>query len=229
MTNAAKGKRAVHSELIAEQVEKEIVAGALPAGAKLDEAAIAARFGVSRTPVREAFMTLVSRALAERVPYKGVVVCDLSYERIEGMFEAMGEIEGLCGRLAAGRMTASERVELQDLHKAMTALARSDRFEAYQRANSELHDMIYRGTHNNDLIEIAGGMRVKLAPFRRSQLLSRERAEQSNAEHQEIVEALIERDGITAERRLRLHLLSSARTYLAALTARSGAREPQGS
>ncbi|MBN9670159.1 GntR family transcriptional regulator [Roseibium aggregatum] len=221
MTTETKNKRAIHSELIAEQIEKEIVDGILCAGAKLDEAAIAARFGVSRTPVREAFMILVSRALAERVPYKGVIVCNLSFERIEGMFEAMSEIDGLCGRLAAGRMTAGEQAVLQDLHLSMAALAKAGHFEAYQSANWELHDLIHQGTHNSDLIEIARGMGVKLAPFRRAQLLNRERVEQSHEEHEEIVQALIERNSVTAERLLRMHLLSSARSYLTAFAARS--------
>ena len=216
----AQGQRAVHSDLIAECLETEIVDGTLPAGAKLDETAIAERFGVSRTPVREAFLILVSRSLAERVPYRGVVVLNLSPERIEEMFEAMGEIEGLCGRLAAGRMSPSERAALAQLHGAMRGFAAEGRFEEFERANGELHEMIHLGTHNSDLIDIAHGMRVKLAPFRRSQLLNRERAEQSNAEHEAIVEAIVERDAITAERRLRLHLIRSAQTYLTALTTR---------
>ncbi|WP_273506196.1 GntR family transcriptional regulator [Fulvimarina manganoxydans] len=223
----AQGQRAVHSDLIAECLETEIVDGTLSAGAKLDETAIAERFGVSRTPVREAFLILVSRSLAERVPYRGVVVCDLSPERIEEMFEAMGEIEGLCGRLAAGRMSPSERAALSKLHGSMCELAAAGRFEDYERANGELHEMIHLGTHNSDLIDIAHGMRVKLAPFRRSQLLNRERAEQSNAEHEAIVEAIVERDAITAERRLRLHLIRSAQTYIAALNARIGDAKTQ--
>ncbi|TYC51563.1 GntR family transcriptional regulator [Rhodobacterales bacterium] len=221
-------RRVVHSELIAGQIEKEIVDGTIRAGTKLDEAAIAARFGVSRTPVREALLQLVSRSLAERVPYKGVIVCDLAAERIEGMFEAMGEIDGMCGRLAAGRMTACERAVLNDLHLSMGEHVKAGHLEAYQSANWEFHDLIHRGTHNSDLIEIARAMGIKLAPFRRSQLLSRDRAEKSWAEHGDIVEALLERDAVTAERLLRLHLLSSAHTFLKALSERSGEGAAQG-
>ena len=225
VTKDAKPKaRVVHSELIAQGLEKEIVDGDLAAGSKLDEAAIARRFGVSRTPVREAFLLLVARSLAERVPYRGVVVCDLSVERIEEMFEAMSEIEGLCGRLAAGHMSPRERIALQDRHRLMERLAAEGRFEAFERENSELHDQIYRGTHNGDLVEIAHAMRVKLAPFRRSQLLGPERVARSNAEHGEIVQALIGRDAQGAERLLRLHLLSSAQAFIAGFLARAATR-----
>ncbi|MEF2071512.1 GntR family transcriptional regulator [Consotaella aegiceratis] len=220
-----KGQRAVRSETIAESLEEDIVGGALPAGAKLDETAIAARFGVSRTPVREALLMLVSRSLAERLPYRGVVVCDLGPDRIDQMFEAMGEIEGLCGRLAAGRMTTIERSRLQERHRTMAPLAATLDFAAYEQANTELHDLIYTGTHNGDLIEIANAMRLKLAPFRRSQLQNHERLAQSNAEHGEIVEAILERDAIRAERALRRHLLGSANAFLSAYAARSAAGE----
>ncbi|MCW4114106.1 GntR family transcriptional regulator [Aurantimonas sp. MSK8Z-1] len=210
-----KRQRAVRSEAIADQLESDIVEGLLPAGAKLDETAIAARFGVSRTPVREAFLTLTSRALAERVPYRGVIVCDLSMERVDAMFEAMGEIEALCGRLAAGRMTTAERAHLQELLARMDTLTDAGDFAGYERANTELHDAIYNGTHNSDLIDIAAAMRLKLAPFRRSQLQNRARMEQSRREHREIIDAILERDGSSAERHLRRHLLGSAKAFLA--------------
>ena len=215
------GPRPVRSQVIADGLEEEIISGALPAGCKLDETAIAQRFGVSRTPVREAFLTLASRSLVERMPYRGVVVCDLSLERIDQMFEAMGEIEGLCGRLAAGRMTTLERAALQDQQRAMEALVNENDFAAYDEANTGLHDLIYAGTHNDDVVEIAKAMRVKLAPFRRSQLQSRERMAELTLEHAAIVDAILEHDGVSAERHLRRHLLRSARTFIAAHSART--------
>ncbi|MEX6505125.1 GntR family transcriptional regulator [Jiella sp. M17.18] len=224
MTTAgiSRPSRAVRSEAIAGALEEEIVSGALPAGCKLDETAVAERFGVSRTPVREAFLTLASRSLVERMPYRGVVVCDLSVERIDQMFEAMGEIEGLCGRLAAGRMTTAERARLQDQHRSMEMLAGEGAFAAYDEANTVFHDLVYAGTHNGDLVEIAKAMRLKLAPFRRSQLQSHERTAESTREHAAIVEAILEHDGVGAERHLRRHLLSSAKTFIAAYSVRGG-------
>ncbi|MCB8838324.1 GntR family transcriptional regulator [Aurantimonas sp. VKM B-3413] len=221
MSSTMAGPRPVRSKVIADGLEEEIISGALPAGCKLDETAVAQRFGVSRTPVREAFLTLASRSLVERMPYRGVVVCDLSLERIDQMFEAMGEIEGMCGRLAAGRMTTVERARLWDQQSAMEAMVGQDDFAAYDEANSLLHDMIYAGTHNDDVVEIAKAMRVKLAPFRRSQLQSRERVAESTLEHAAIVDAILEHDGVSAERHLRRHLLNSAKTFIAAHSARA--------
>lgn len=205
----------VRSAAIVETLEREIASGAIAAGAKLDETRLAARFGVSRTPVREALQTLVTRSLAERIPYRGIVAADFSAERIDQLFEAMSEIEGLCGRLAAGKMTAADRSELQQRHAALNALMSQGNYAAYAESNDAFHDVIHRGAHNAEIAAMAQSLRLKLAPFRGAQLQSAERVAASAAEHQAIVDAILTRDGPAAERLLRAHLLSSGAAFLA--------------
>lgn len=207
--------REVASVSIEATLEAEIVAGQIAAGTKLDEQSLTERFGVSRTPVREALHMLVSRSLAERVPYRGVIVVDITRDRIEQMFEAMGEVEALCGRFAAERMTIGERAELEDLHRRMGDLVKAGDAAAYEAANGEFHDRIFKGTHNVDLTELAYTLRLKLAPFRRFQLRSQLRMEQSHQEHEAIVLALLDHDPQAAEKALRRHLVSAAREALA--------------
>ncbi|SFJ11389.1 GntR family transcriptional regulator [Celeribacter neptunius] len=202
--------RELHSTSIAAQLESEIVAGKIKAGEKLDEQSLTKRFGVSRTPIREALHELVARSLAERVPYRGVLVVDITKERIEEMFEAMGEIEALCGRFAAERMTVGERVELEALHLRMSELSELGDATGYEAVNSEFHQLIFRASHNADLIDLANNLRLKLAPFRKSQLQSHKRMKRSNVEHEAIVTALIDRDSKKAEKALRRHLVSAA-------------------
>ncbi len=214
MTNHNRPPRQVLGQTIAAELEAEIMLAQLDAGSRLDEVALAKRFGVSRTPVREALQIVVSRALAVRVPYKGVIVSDISPERIDQLFEAMGEIEALCGRFAAQRMTMEERAGLLNQHEEMAQMARSGKADAYEAANTRFHQMIYTGSHNGDLAEMAEAMWVKLLPFRRSQLADASRIARSNAEHAQIVEAIIERDAQTAEKALRRHLVSAAQAML---------------
>lgn len=206
--------RQLQSTLIAAQLEAEIVAGDIAAGSKLDEQSLVQRFGVSRTPIREALHELVARSLAERAPYRGVVVANITRDRIEQMFEAMGEIEALCGRLAAERMTIGERGDLEELHLSMAKMARAGDFSAYEVANSEFHQRIFEATHNQDMIELANALRLKLAPFRKSQLKHQERMTRSNEEHEAIVSALLDRDPKRTENALRRHLVSAAREVL---------------
>src|SRR3546814_9027297 len=78
-------------------------------GTRLDESELATRYGMSRTPVREAFKALAGMGLVEQRPHRGVVVALPSRKRMEEMFEVMAEIEATCARLAAVRMTGPER------------------------------------------------------------------------------------------------------------------------
>ncbi|WP_199085361.1 GntR family transcriptional regulator [Bosea sp. ASV33] len=202
------------SDFIAEQLEEAVINGRVPAGSRLDEASIAQQFGVSRTPVREALHILCGRGLAEREPYKGVVVTQISAERIGEMFEAMAELEATCGRLSSHRMTMSERAELESLHSQMNVLAEAGDNDGYDDLNTRFHNLLFQGCHNSDLIAAAQTLRLKLAPFRKFQLKDKGRIKQSCREHQQIVDAILDQDAKTAESALRRHLVSAAQEVL---------------
>jgi DNA-binding GntR family transcriptional regulator len=202
------------SDVIAEQLEEAVINGQIPGGSRLDEASIALQFGVSRTPVREALHVLCGRGLAEREPYKGVVVAQISAERIDEMFEAMAEFEATCGRLASHRMTMSERAELESVHRQMNALAEAGDNDGYDDLNTRFHDILFQGSHNSDLLAAARTLRSKLAPFRKFQLKDKGRIKRSCREHQQIVDAILDQDAKTAESALRRHLVSAAQEVL---------------
>lgn len=201
-------------DLIAEQLEEAVINGEIPAGSRLDETSIAAQFGVSRTPVREALHILCGRGFAEREPYKGVIVTQISAQRIDEMFEAMAELEATCGRLASHRMTMSERAELENMHHEMNAFADQGDHAAYNEHNTHFHSLIFQGCHNSDLIAAAQNLRLKLAPFRKYQLKDAERIKRSCGEHQLIVDAILNQDPKATETALRRHLLSAAQAVL---------------
>lgn len=198
-------------DVIASQLEEQVINGSIPAGAKLDETAIATRFSVSRTPVREALHILCGRGLADRVAYKGVVVTRISPVRIDEMFEAMAELEAVCGRLACHRMTMSERAELEALHHEMEGLAEADDGSAYEALNTRFHTLIFAGCHNTDIIASAEALRLKLAPFRKYQLSEAGRRKRSSLEHRQIVDAILDQNPAATESALRRHLISAAR------------------
>lgn len=198
------------SDRIASQLEDQVINGQLPAGAKLDETAIASQFSVSRTPVREALHILCSRGLADRIAYKGVVVTQISPERVDEMFEAMAELEAVCGRLSCHRMTMSERAELQALHQEMEGLAVRGDSSAYEALNTRFHQLIFAGCHNGEIIAAAEALRVRLAPFRKYQLGDAGRLKRSSGEHRQIVDAILDQDPVMAESALRRHLVSAA-------------------
>jgi len=109
--------RVTRAEELRLQLADEIVRGALAPGAPLDETDIARRFNVSRTPVREALRQLAASGLVEARAHRGAVVARPSLERLNGMFEAMAELEALCAGLAAERMPAIERARLEAMSR----------------------------------------------------------------------------------------------------------------
>jgi len=208
----AKSLKAVRSTVrfsqhLREAIEEEIATGVLLPGVRLDEAELAARYGVSRTPVREALRVLVGEGLIETRPHRGSVVARITPQRLVEMFEVMAEIEAMCARLAARRMTVPELAALQAAHEACRDAARADDSDAYFYANEGFHYAIYAGSHNLFLAEQAAALQRKLRPYRRLQLRVRGRVRHSFAEHQAIVDALAAGDAETAAARVQRHVV----------------------
>src|SRR4051812_21901976 len=97
------------SDQLREAIEEKIAIGEYPPGMRLDEAPLLAQFGVSRTPLREALIQLASLGLVEIRPRRGASVAEVTPHRLIEMFEVMGELEAMCARLAARRMTEAEQ------------------------------------------------------------------------------------------------------------------------
>lgn len=205
--------KGVHSQMISDALEEEILKGELAPGTRLSEQSIAARFGVSRTPVREALQDIASRSLAERVPYKGVIVRDLDADRINTMFEAMAEIEAICGGLAAERISQDDLLRLSAMHNAMGEMAQQNASRNYEAVNLDFHSLIYHSCGNEDLAGMAQDIRSKLSPFRKSQLFRAERLQASNREHALILELLTTRIIAGVQEALRQHLDGAKRSF----------------
>jgi DNA-binding GntR family transcriptional regulator len=193
----------------------EIASGQLPGGSLLDEQVIASRFGISRTPVREALRQLAAVELIDLRPRRGAVVATVSQERLMALFEAAAEIEATCARLATYRMTMAERATLQRVHLKATEARKCGDSTAYVALNHEFHDLIYRATHNEVLVEQATALRNKLGEFRNAQLRDDTRVGESHDEHGDLMAAMAQGDGAAAERLMRAHLLNAASSFQA--------------
>ncbi|BAI74441.1 transcriptional regulator (plasmid) [Azospirillum sp. B510] len=198
--------RGTLAETLRRHLADDILDGRLLPGIRLDEHELAARFGVSRTPVREAFKLLAATGLVQVRPNKGVVVTSITPERLAEMFEVMGEIEAACARFAALRMTEEERGRLAALHAEAGALARAGDREGYDGMNTRFHSAIYAGAHNDYMQETAQAIRQRLRPFRRAQFRVTGRLSLSWLEHDAVVRAILHRDGEAAYHALRLHV-----------------------
>lgn len=199
-----------------------IVTGAMLPGEKLDELSLAARFEVSRTPVREALRELGAMGLVGREPNRSAVVTEVTEAHLHSMFEAMAELEGICAKLSAVRMTVDERRGLDVEHRASVRLVHSGSSEDYAAYNTEFHNRLYCGAHNDHLRELAIQTRARLAPFRRAQFRLSGRLSKSYEEHDRIVTAILRADPVAAGQAAFDHvsIVSNASTVFAAPNAR---------
>ena len=189
------------AKLIHQAIADDIVHGRLAPGTALDETVIAATFGVSRTPIREAIRQLEAIGLVSARARRGAVVARLSDKQLDDMFAVMAELEALCARWSAVNMTASERRHLLALQQESERLVSAGRREVYVDFNNRFHDAIYHGAHNGFLAELALTVRQRCAPFRRAQFETLGRLAKSHAEHGAVVTAIQRGDADAAATR----------------------------
>lgn len=204
------GAPSLLSDRIRNALTDAIAEGELAAGTALDEQQLANRYGVSRTPVREALRQLAVSGLVEMRPRRGVIVARVTPEQVMDLFETMAELEAVCVRLATYRMTPLERSRLMHIHdETADAVERGD-VDAYDGLNRQFHEAIYAATHNGVLVDQVRQLRTRLDAFRRTQLRQGQRLQRSREEHEAVMRAIAQGDGDAAARNMRAHMLNAA-------------------
>jgi len=195
----------------------DIVHGRLAPGTPLDEGALGRRFGVSRTPAREALRELNAMGLVQRSPNRRAIVTPLTQKKIREMFEAMAELEASATRLAAERMSVQERRTLADIHRQSHDLVQRGAVKEYKDYNAFFHRLIYIGCHSDYLAELVTTIKYRLAPLRRAQFELPQRLQRSWQEHDRIVSAIMQGDGLGAAEQARAHMaaVGQASTHFA--------------
>ncbi len=226
-TTRSEGPR-TWAEEIRTRLADEIVRGLRAPGLPLEEEELARRFGVSRTPVREAIRQLEAIGLVVARPHRGAVVAAITIERLDEMFAVLGELEAVCARECAIRMTPAERHRLEALHQELGEGVNRGELESYAQLNHRFHETITGTCHNSFLSELAASVRARLAPFRQAQFhASLQRLAHSWAEHDAVVQAILRGDGARAAQAMRDHIRTSRRSYDAvAPRAIAGVNEP---
>ncbi|MCC7040061.1 MAG: GntR family transcriptional regulator [Burkholderiales bacterium] len=206
------------AESVADRLAEEIIRRELVPGTRLDEVSLAARFGVSRTPVRDALRLLAGTRLVDHRPRRGFCVAVVDQDELKDLFEAAGEIEALCAKLCALRAGPAERKRIEIVHQSTAAAAQAGDATTYASLNEQLHQLIYAGSRNGTLAELAASMRRRLAPFRAQLFFSRDnRMQGSHLEHDAIVRAILARDADGAANAMLEHSAQAAlnvRTHL---------------
>lgn len=210
-------------EAVVDRLRDMIVQGELEPGTKLNERVLGTALGTSRTPLREALKYLASEGLVDLLPNRGAIVAPLDAGRVKQMFAVMGALEALAGELACRCATDDEINEIRALHFQMLAHhARRDLAE-YFRLNQEIHLKIVDAGGNAPLAEIYRSLNAHVRRARYMANLSHERWDNAVREHQEILDALTRRDGVTLQRMLRDHLSNKLALVMEALASADAA------
>lgn len=195
---------------------EDISAGTIPPGTRLDEVKLTERFGVSRTPIREALTRLTAQGILVPGEKRGVQVAEYTREQLAQMFESMHEIEAACARIASQRLTLLSRAEIQAAQTACVAAAQKGELKEYLRANEAFHQAIYRATGNPYMAEIASEFRSRTGPFRAKKFATREDMVMSAESHQELIDGIFSEDSKAASEGMRAHMTASFMQTLAA-------------
>ena len=172
-------------------------------GDRLVESELAERFGVSRTPVREALQRLETQSLLAR-DGRSLIVASLDHNQTAELYAVRGELEGLAARLAARNATPEEVRVLRDMVDEDDALVHDP--SALSRANRRFHKQVHLSSHNRYLVQQLDLVYRSMALMATTSLAAKGRGEIAQAEHRLIVERIAARDEDGANDALRAHI-----------------------
>lgn len=191
-------------------LQEEIESGKLPPGSPLDERALAARFQVSRTPVREALQQLAARDLVRIAPRQGMTVARLSISQVRAIMETIGELEGVCARLAARRVDDELRTRLDEALQHCQDAAIQGGTEEYAQANTAFHEVIYVGSRNPYLADLIRTARRQIYRYSLRNFVTKAQINKSMQDHLKVARAIQDGDEATAAHQMILHVPSGS-------------------
>ena len=195
------------------EIERLILAGELPPGAKLTEAMLAERLGVSRGPIREAFRILEEAGLVRLEKNRGVFVRSIPLQEAMEIYDLRAMVDESAGRALAERITPDQLKQLRTMVEQMERLVKdghnTSASDDYHALNLAFHDCIVDFVGNRKLIDLYRRLVKELSLFRRANLADGQQIPVSVQEHRAILKAIAAGDADGAARTLRAHVLES--------------------
>ncbi|RAI43797.1 FCD domain-containing protein [Rhodoplanes roseus] len=202
---------------IKDEIASLILSGELPAGRKLTEAELAARLGVSRGPIREAFLGLEEAGLVRIEKNRGVFVREITARESSELYELRAGLESWAGKLLAPRVTAEQIVALRRMIDEMARSIEEVGIEGYFPQNIRFHEILVEYTGNAKLLQTYRRIINEMHLMRRHEMATSRGMAVSVKEHGAIVDALESRCPETAARVIEAHVLGGRDRLLAIL------------
>jgi len=201
-------------EKILETIRDAILKGNLKPGEKVAEPELAERFGISRTPIREAFRQLESEGYLTVIPRKGAVVAALSQRDVQEFYAIKSILEGYAASLAAGNLTDKEIQRLETVNNKLRSLAEEGDVRSFYRVHNEFHEIFLKAADNSKLYELIHQLGMKFNRLRMASLSVNGRMEISVEEHDKLLDAFRHKDSETAENLVKTTALIGSKILL---------------
>ncbi|CAG0978303.1 GntR family transcriptional regulator [Geobacter sp.] len=186
-------------EKILETIRDAIMTGALRPGEKVAEPDLAERFGISRTPIREAFRQLESEGYLTVIPRKGAVVTSFSPRDVEEFYAIKSILEGYAARRACEKLSVKDIERLRTINDRLRHMADDGDIKHFFRIHNDFHELFLKAADNEKLYELITNLVRKFQRLRYASLSLPGRMKISVQEHDKIIEAFLKRDADKAE------------------------------
>lgn len=206
----------INSIRVSKEIEEAILSGQFKPRERLIEMDLISIFGVSRTVVREALKKLEAKGLVRSIPYRGVVVADLTVGEIEDLYFLRKNVERIAARLVLENISRPDIQHIKKLAKEVEQHLRAKTHQMIEK-DSEFHRVIFHACHNHYLYEMIDFLRTQSHIVRFNAWSLPHRIEQSIVEHREMIKAIEEKNLSRFEELIVNHLAYSKESYMAQL------------
>lgn len=200
--DAPLARRALYQD-VAERLRQQIYARELEPGAWIDEMKLAAAYGISRTPMREALKVLAVEGLVTMKLRRGAYVTEMSRDDVAQVYHVLALLESDAAGTVARSGTDAQRHELARLHERLESQVR--RRDAFFATNEQFHMALLQMAGNRWAEQTARDLRKVMKLNRHHSLLKQGRLAESLAEHRALMQAIEARDAAAAVRLMRAH------------------------
>lgn len=188
------------------QLQKDILRGDLKSGEKLSEQQICDKYGLSRTPVREAFRQLELEGLIKTIPNRGAYVVGLSKRDIEDLFEMRKAYEILAVKWAIERITDAVSEKLEEAYEFMEFYTVKDEADKMLKINRQFHNLIYEASDNRILEHTLSTFQLYLKETESNRAYLDGHLDEVLKEHKQIYDAFVNEDSKAGIAAMAVHL-----------------------
>jgi DNA-binding GntR family transcriptional regulator len=185
-------------ERIADAIRDDIIKGRLKAGQRVSEPELAARYGISRTPVREAFRQLAAEGFLQLTPRKGVRIAFLTEKDVTEFYELKSVLEGYAARIAAEKIQEKDLQKMEQLNEQIAKLHEHGDLKKIAKVHGDFHNIFLEASGNDQLQSTVSQLASRFQRFTILLALAGKNME-AVAQHREIIDAFRKRDADRAE------------------------------